>query len=68
MKEWVQNFRENASALKRKPRGRIPTVQTPENIDKVRMVAVKSQKRSVRRHYVATGLSDRRVQSILHKD
>jgi len=26
IKEWVQNFQENASALKRKPRGGIPMV------------------------------------------
>jgi len=34
IKEWVQNFREKASALKCKPRGRIPTVRTPESVDK----------------------------------
>ena len=38
IKEWVQNFRENASALKRKPRGRIPSARTPENVDKVRIL------------------------------
>ena len=38
IKEWVQNFRENASALKRKPRGRILMVRTPENVDKVRIL------------------------------
>ena len=68
IKEWVQNFRENASALKRKPQGRIPTVRTPENIDKVRMAIVKSQRHSVRRHSTAIGLSDRSVQRILYKD
>ena len=52
IKEWVQNFRENASALKRKPRGRIPTVRTPENVDKVRMAILKSPRRSVRGHSV----------------
>ena len=68
IKEWVQNFQENASALKRKPRGRIPTVQTPENVDKVRMVIVKSPRCSVRRHSAAIGLSDRSMRRILHKD
>jgi len=65
IKEWVQNFRENASALKRKPRGRIPMVRTPENVDKVRMAIVKSPRCSVRRHPAAIGLSDCSVQRIL---
>jgi transposase len=68
IKEWVQNFRENASALKRKPQGRIPTVRTPENVDKVRMAIVKSPRRLVRRHSAAIGLSDCSVRRILHKD
>ena len=68
IKEWVQNFRENALALKREPRGRIPTVRTPENIDKLRMAIVKSPRRSVRRHSAAIGLSDRSVRRILHKN
>jgi len=68
IKEWVQNLRENASALKRKPRSRIPTVRTPENVDKVRMTIVKSPRRSVRRHSAAIGQSDRCVRRILHKD
>jgi len=67
IKEWVQNFRENASALKRKPQGRIPMIRTPENVDKVRMAIVKSPRCSVRRHSAATGLSDRSVWRILHK-
>jgi transposase-like protein len=49
IKEWVRNFRENASALKGKPSGRIAMVQTPENVHKVRMAFVKSPRRSVRR-------------------
>jgi len=68
VKEWAQSFRENASALKRKPRGRIPMVRTPENVDKVRVAVVKSTRRSVRRHSAAIGLSDRGVRRILHKD
>jgi len=68
IKEWVQNFRENASILKRKPRGRIPTVRTAENVDKLRMAIVKSARRSVMRHSAAIGLTDRSVRRILHKD
>ena len=68
IKELVQNFRENASALKRNPRGRISTIRTPENVDKVRIAIVKSPRRSVRRHSAAIGLSDRSWRRILHKD
>ena len=68
IKEWVQNFRENASALERKYRGRIPTVRTPESVDKVRMTIVKIPRRSVRRHSAAIGLTDRSVRRILHKN
>jgi transposase-like protein len=50
IKEWVRNFRENASALKRKPPGRIAMVQKPENVYKVRMAFVKSPRRLVRRY------------------
>jgi len=68
IKEWVQNFQENSSALKRKPRGRIPAVRTPENVDNLRMAIVKSPRCSVRRHSAAIGLSGRSVRRILHKD
>ena len=68
IKEWVQNLRKNASALKIKPRGRIPMVRIPENVDTVRMVTVKSPRGSVRRHSTAMGLSDRSMWRILHKD
>ena len=61
-------FNSGFKGLKRKPRGRIPTVRTPENGNKVRMATVKSPKRSVRRHSAAIGLSDRCVRRILHKD
>jgi len=68
IKEWVQNFQENASALRRKPWGRIPTVRTPENVDMVRMATVKRPRHSVRRHSADIGLSDCSVRRILHKD
>jgi len=68
VKEWVQNFRENSSALKSKPQSRIPTVRTPENVDMLRMATVKSARRSVRRNSAAIGLSDGSVRRILHKD
>jgi len=43
-------------------------VQTPENVDKMRVAIVKSPRCSVRRHSTAIGLSDHSVQRILHKD
>jgi len=43
-------------------------VQTPENVDRVRMAIVKSPRRSVRRHSAAIGLPDPSVRRILHKD
>ena len=67
-KECVKNFRENASALKRKPRCRIPTVLTPGNIGTLRMAIVKIPRLSVRRHSAAIRLSDRSLRRILHKD
>ena len=33
---WARNFRETASAAKRKPPGREPAIRTPENIKRVR--------------------------------
>jgi len=68
IKEWVQNFQKNASALNRKPRGRIPMARTPENVDTVRMTTVKSPRRSVMRNSTAIGLSDHCMRRILHKD
>ena len=63
IKEWVQNFQENSSALKRKPRGRIPAVRTPENVDNLRMAIVKSPRCSVRRHSAAIGLWSQRAEN-----
>jgi hypothetical protein len=49
-------------------RGRIPTVRTPENVDKVKMVIVKIPRRSVTRHSPAIRISDRSVTRILRKN
>ena len=49
-------------------RGRIPTVRTPENIDKVKMAIVKIRRCSVGRNSGAIEISDRSVRWILHKD
>jgi hypothetical protein len=39
---WVRNFRETASAAKRKPPGRELSLRTPENIEQVRQTFVRS--------------------------
>ena len=39
---WKRNFRETASAAKRKPPGREPSLRTPENIERLRQAFVKS--------------------------
>jgi transposase-like protein len=68
IKAWVQNFRQSASALTRKPRGRIPRVRTAENVEKLRAAIVKGPRCSARRHSASVGLPDRSVPIILHKD
>ncbi|GFG33055.1 hypothetical protein Cfor_00061, partial [Coptotermes formosanus] len=68
IKAWVQNFRQSTSALKRKPRGRIPRVRTPENVEKLRVAIMKGPRRSARTHSASVGLSDRSMRRILHKD
>jgi len=39
---WVRNFRETASARKRKPPGREPSLRTPENIERAHQTFVRS--------------------------
>ena len=65
---WVRNFRETASAAKRKPPERQPSLRTPENIEHVRQAFVRSPWRSASRNAVAFRMSDRTVRRILHKD
>jgi transposase len=63
---WVRNFRESASAVKRKPPGRQPSLRTPENIERVRQAFVRSPRRSAVRNAIALRMSDRTVCQILH--
>ena len=65
---WVRNFRETASAAKRKPPGREPSLRTPENIERVREAFVGSPRRSASRNAIALRMSDRTVRRILHED
>jgi len=58
---WVRNFREIASAAKRKPPGREPSLRTPENIEQVCQVFVRSPRRSASRNAIALRTSDHMV-------
>jgi len=58
---WVRNCRETASAAKRKPPGREPSLRTPENIERLCQAFVRSpplagmcwqQKTLPHRHYI----------------
>jgi transposase len=64
---WVRNFRETASAAKRKPPGREPSLRTPDNIERVRQAFVRSPRRSASRNAIALRMSDRTVRRILHE-
>jgi len=65
---WVRNFRETASAVKRKPPGREPLLRTPDNIERVHHAFVVSPRRSSKRNAIALIMSDCTVRRILHKD
>jgi hypothetical protein len=65
---WVRNFRETASAAKRKPQGREPSLRTHENIEGVRQDFVRNPRRSASINSIAFRMSDRPVCQILHKD
>jgi hypothetical protein len=65
---WTRNFRETASAVKRKPPGRQPSLRTPENIERVRQAFVRSSRQSAVRDAIALRMADRTVCRILHGD
>jgi hypothetical protein len=65
---WVRNFRETASATKRKPPGRQPSLRTPENIERVCQAFVRSPWQSASRNTIALRMSDHTVRRILHED
>jgi hypothetical protein len=64
----VRNFRETASAAKRKPPGRQPSLRTPDNIKRVHQAFVRSPRRSASRNAIALRMSDCTVRQILHED
>ena len=65
---WVNNFRTEGCIMKKKNHGPQHTVRTPENVERVMQAVVQSPTRSVRRHSVALGISDRTMRRILHQD
>ena len=65
---WVRNFRETASAAKRKRPGREPSLSTSENIERLPHAFVRNPRRSASRNAIALRMSDRTVSRILHED
>ena len=65
---WVRIFRETASAAKRNPPGRQPSLRTPENMERLRQAFVRSPQRIASRNAIALGMSDRTVRRILCGD
>jgi hypothetical protein len=62
----VRNFRETASAAKRKPPGTEPSL--PEHIEQVRQAFVRNPRRSASRNTIALRMSDCTVRQILRED
>jgi hypothetical protein len=65
---WVRNFKETASATKRKPPGRESSLRIPENIKQMHQAFVRSPRWSASRNAIALRLSDCMVHRILHED
>jgi len=59
VKLWIQNFRETASAMKKKPPGLSRTVRTAENEKRVCDALLRSLRRSAGKHAQAMGMSRR---------
>jgi len=65
---WVRNFRETASAAKRKPPGRQPSLRTPENIEQVCQAFVSNPRWPASRNAIVLRMSDHTVRQILDED
>jgi len=59
VKLWIQNFRETASAIKKKPPGLPRMVRTAENEKRVCDALLRSPRRSAGKHAQAMGMSRR---------
>jgi hypothetical protein len=64
IKLWVNDFRQSASAVKRKPPGAVQTVRTPENVARVRAAVLHSPTHSARRQRTALQLSAKLAQNV----
>jgi hypothetical protein len=53
---------------KEKPPGREPSLRTPENIEQLRQIFVRSPPQSANRNVIALRMSDRTVRRILLED
>jgi hypothetical protein len=63
---WARNLRETASAVKRRPPGRQPSLRTPENNKRVRQDFVRSPRRSAVINAIALRMADGTMRRILH--
>jgi hypothetical protein len=68
IKLWVYNFRETASAVKKRRPGRPRTVRTPEKVGRLRAAVLQSPRRSARRQSTALQLQNPTARRILRKD
>ena len=64
---WVDNFEVSGSTSKKRGGGQ-KSVQTPENIERVREAFERSPRRSAVRHSTTLGITPRSVRKILHND
>ena len=65
---WVNTVCLRGTQLDRKPVGAQRTARTPENVERVRLSALRSPNRSARRHSIELGFSNRSIRRILHED
>ena len=63
--KWIHKFRQTASVLKEKPRGRDRSVRTAENAERVRESVLRSPTRSARRQSTGLNISDRSYRRML---
>ena len=65
---WVSNFRQISSALKKNSPGRPQTSTGPDNVAAVKAAIEQSPRRSARKHVIALQLSEHSVRRMLHRN
>ena len=65
---WVHALRTRGTLMNRRPAGAPRTVQTPENVERVRQALLHSLNRSAQRHATELGIGNRLVRRFLHED